>query len=125
MINHDDSDRDEPKRPAKPQLQRSRSEHGLRHEDTDQTDDEMYEWGARHGFEDHYQSEDIISQLANVSAQLQVTFRHEYPRRFGVCLGLYDPRVISSYLKHSFSLLSVLRRMQIPNANSELVYVLY
>ena len=28
-------------------------------------DEEIPEWGARHGFEDHYQS-DIVSQLANV-----------------------------------------------------------
>ncbi len=56
-------------RPVKPLLLRSKSEHGLRTDDpasADQSDDELYEWGVRHGFEDHYQSEDIISQLANV-----------------------------------------------------------
>jgi hypothetical protein len=40
-------------------------------DESNHTDDEHYEWGARHGFEDHYQSEDIISQLANVSLFLR------------------------------------------------------
>ncbi|KAK0633089.1 raptor N-terminal caspase like domain-containing protein [Immersiella caudata] len=66
----DDDDDDNaagPARPTKPPLLRSKSEHGLRHEhdDVGRMDEEYYEWGARHGFEDHYQSEDIISQLAN------------------------------------------------------------
>ena len=53
----------------KPHLMRSKSEHVVRTEDQDldQDNEEMYNWGARHGFEDHYQSEDIISQLASVS----------------------------------------------------------
>ncbi|OIW30817.1 hypothetical protein CONLIGDRAFT_642869 [Coniochaeta ligniaria NRRL 30616] len=57
-------------RPPKPPLLRSQSEYASpnrNHDDTDHTDNEDFEWGARHGFEDHYQSEDIISQLANVS----------------------------------------------------------
>jgi regulator-associated protein of mTOR len=33
----------------------------------DEADEEFYDLGARHGFEDHYLSEDIIAQLANVS----------------------------------------------------------
>ena len=68
-IPQDDSDHDRPSRRvvSKPPLLRSKSEHIVRREDADQTDEEIYEWGARHGFEDHYQSEDIISQLANVS----------------------------------------------------------
>ncbi|KAK4453339.1 raptor N-terminal caspase like domain-containing protein [Podospora aff. communis PSN243] len=67
-ITDDDDDGDAgPSRPTKPPLLRSKSEHGLRHEHEDgvRMDEEYYEWGARHGFEDHYQSEDIISQLAN------------------------------------------------------------
>lgn len=65
----DDNDHDRSRSvvSTKPPLLRSKSEHIVRREDTDQTDEEIYEWGARHGFEDHYQSEDIISQLANVS----------------------------------------------------------
>lgn len=66
---------DEAERPlvvkkTKPPLLRSQSEYAGSHrqqEDTDHSEQEQYEWGARHGFEDHYQSEDIISQLANVS----------------------------------------------------------
>ncbi|KAK3372028.1 hypothetical protein B0H63DRAFT_286514 [Podospora didyma] len=59
-------------RPSKPPLIRSKSEHVVRHElphdeaDAPDYQEVVYEWGARHGFEDHYQSEDIISQLANV-----------------------------------------------------------
>jgi regulatory associated protein of mTOR len=60
----DDSDRLPSRRP---QIIRSKSEYITRHEEPEHTDEEIYEWGARHGFEDHYQSEDIISQLANVS----------------------------------------------------------
>jgi hypothetical protein len=60
--------------PVKPLLLRSKSEYGLRHDEPNNaelSDEEpQVEWGARHGFEDHYQSEDIISQLANVSGIL-------------------------------------------------------
>lgn len=65
-----------PRSRPKPQLSRSKSEHVLRadhdhdhdhDQDLDPDDEEIYNWGARHGFEDHYQSEDIISQLASVS----------------------------------------------------------
>lgn len=69
----DDSDREQPKRRSKPPLLRSKSEHIMRnYEETDQTDDEVHDWSARHGFEDHYQSEDIISHLANVSCMIFV-----------------------------------------------------
>lgn len=68
---HDDSDHNQSRLTvSKPPLLRSKSEHIVRREDADQADEEIYEWGARHGFEDHYQSEDIISQLANVSQAL-------------------------------------------------------
>ena len=68
---NDDSSAPRQRRP-KAQLIRSKSDFGLRAEEGDATEDEqnhepISEWGARHGFEDHYQSEDIISQLANVS----------------------------------------------------------
>lgn len=49
----------------KPPLHRSKS--ASRSFDDSEPDDEMHNgWGARHGFEDHYQSEHIISQLASV-----------------------------------------------------------
>jgi regulator-associated protein of mTOR len=65
-----------PTRPAKPVLQRSKSEYAPRQvEESDHEEDEIREWGARHGFEDHYQSEHIISQLANVRClQASVTY---------------------------------------------------
>lgn len=57
-----------PVRPTKPALLRSKSEYAaVRNTDDDEPIvEERREWGARHGFEDHYQSQDIISQLANV-----------------------------------------------------------
>lgn len=74
----DDSDRDQPARRPKPPLMRSKSEHMMRNfDDSDQDDEELHDWSARHGFEDHYQSEDIISQLANVS----------HPKQFSSLLG--------------------------------------
>lgn len=55
-------------RPVKPLLLRSKSDYAHRAvDDAEPLEDEIVEWGARHGFEDHYQSEDIISHLANVS----------------------------------------------------------
>lgn len=56
-----------PKRPIKPTLQRSKSDFAPRPlAEQEDSDDEMQVWGARHGFEDHYQSEHIITQLATV-----------------------------------------------------------
>lgn len=64
-------------RPKKPPLMRSKSDHPSRglHLDTstDSSNDEQTvaaaeDFGTRHGFDGHYQSEDIISQLANVGA---------------------------------------------------------
>lgn len=71
FANGSNTEQERGNQPAKPPLLRSKSEHGLRSEDTEipeLADEEHYEWGARHGFEDHYQSEHIISQLANVGA---------------------------------------------------------
>lgn len=71
-----DTDPERGTRLAKPLLLRSKSEHGLVREEViniDRAEDEHYEWGARHGFEEHYESEDIISQLANVGV---FAFRH-------------------------------------------------
>lgn len=63
----DVSDSMAPARPTKPALLRSKSEYAaLRNDEEEHTIEERREWGARHGFEDHYQSQDIISQLANV-----------------------------------------------------------
>lgn len=64
----DDIEPQRVQRPMKPLLLRSKSEYAHRAlEDPEPMEDDIPEWGARHGFEDHYQSEDIISQLANVS----------------------------------------------------------
>jgi regulator-associated protein of mTOR len=64
----DESEPDRRRRRPKPLLQRSKSDYGPRGEDQEsQADDEIQDWGARHGFEDHYASEEYVSQLANVS----------------------------------------------------------
>jgi regulatory associated protein of mTOR len=63
----DDSEVDRIKRRPKHLLQRSKSDFGLRGEDVDSPAEEDWQgWGARHGFEDHYASEEYVSQLANV-----------------------------------------------------------
>ncbi|RDA85468.1 hypothetical protein CP532_1022 [Ophiocordyceps camponoti-leonardi (nom. inval.)] len=73
----DDLDSDRPRRPAKPQLLRSKSDFVPRQADEDDPDDEIREWGARHGFEDHYQSEHIISQLVSNWYMYFTDKRHE------------------------------------------------
>lgn len=63
----DDMGHDKPRRPVKPSLQRSRSEYAPRPIQIETNiETEIPQWGARHGFEDHYQSEHIITQLASV-----------------------------------------------------------
>lgn len=65
----DDLGSQRPRRPNKPMLIRSKSDYARPQEpqdESDQGDEEIPEWGARHGFEDHYQSEHIITQLASV-----------------------------------------------------------
>lgn len=62
----DDSGPERQRRPTKPLLVRSKSDYARPQDDSDADEDEIPEWGARHGFEDHYQSEHIITQLATV-----------------------------------------------------------
>lgn len=73
----DDSAHDiRPQRPVKPLLHRSKSEFGPRPvDDQAHTQEEVPDWGARHGFEDHYQSEHMISELADVSTTQSVSLR--------------------------------------------------
>ncbi|KAI1809211.1 raptor N-terminal caspase like domain-containing protein [Poronia punctata] len=61
----------------KPPLLRSKSDYVVRQNAQEPAEDEVHEWGARHGFEDHYQSEDIISQLANNWYMYFTDKRHE------------------------------------------------
>lgn len=62
----EDSETDGVKRRPKTLLQRAKSDFGPRGDERDSTDEEIQYWGARHGFEDHYASEEYVSQLANV-----------------------------------------------------------
>ncbi|KAK2591908.1 Target of rapamycin complex 1 subunit kog1 [Conoideocrella luteorostrata] len=73
----DDFEHDRRKRPVKPQLQRSKSDYTARAVEDSDTEEEIREWGARHGFEDHYQSEHIISQLASNWYMYFTDKRHE------------------------------------------------
>ncbi|KAL2209065.1 hypothetical protein CC79DRAFT_1332296 [Sarocladium strictum] len=75
----DDSAHDiRPQRPIKPLLQRSKSEFGPRPvEDQAHAQEEVPDWGARHGFEDHYQSEHMISELADNWYMYFTKKRHE------------------------------------------------
>ncbi|KAF7553732.1 hypothetical protein G7046_g7007 [Stylonectria norvegica] len=78
LVTRDDMDSQRPRRTLKPLLLRSKSEYAHRQlDDSEQTEEEIPEWGARHGFEDHYQSEDIISQLANNWYMYFTDKRHE------------------------------------------------
>jgi regulator-associated protein of mTOR len=62
----DDSEVEQRRRRPRLLLQRAKSDFGPRPEDLDSEDEDMQDWGARHGFEDHYASEEYVSQLANV-----------------------------------------------------------
>ncbi|KAK1750220.1 raptor N-terminal caspase like domain-containing protein [Echria macrotheca] len=76
----DDDDEPGPSRPVKPPLLRSKSEHAVPDGEAREVPDEVseiYEWGARHGFEDHYQSEEVISHLANNWYMYFTDKRHE------------------------------------------------
>jgi regulatory associated protein of mTOR len=66
---NEDSDRELTRRRPPPLLQRSKSDFGPRGDDSDtqRHNSDTQDWGARHGFEDHYASEEYVSQLANVS----------------------------------------------------------
>ncbi|PSR85765.1 raptor N-terminal caspase like domain-domain-containing protein [Coniella lustricola] len=72
-------------RPVKPPLQRSRSDHPSRARDSspENSNDEQTvvaaadDFGTRHGFDGHYQSEDIISQLANGWYMYYTDKRHD------------------------------------------------
>jgi regulator-associated protein of mTOR len=54
-------------------LLRSKSDYGPRGDDSPL--EEIQDWGARHGFEDHYASEEYVSQLANVGCTFH--FSHD------------------------------------------------
>lgn len=79
------------RRPVKPLLLRSKSEHGLRRsggggtatagpseDDEDESDvDSLDRFAPRHGFEENYQAEDMISYLANNWYMYYTDKRHE------------------------------------------------
>jgi regulator-associated protein of mTOR len=88
--NVDENSRSVVARPTKPPLLRSKSEHRPRYDEADDdVEEEYYDLGARHGFEDHYLSEDIIAQLANVS-DISVTMMADVVRSRAAS-ALLDP----------------------------------
>lgn len=88
----DDSEVEWRRRRPAPLLQRAKSDFGPRSEDLDSQEDDIQDWGARHGFEDHYASEEYVSQLANVGR----TFSFITRSCWAACLHQeYRPRVCS------------------------------
>ncbi|KAG5929955.1 hypothetical protein E4U53_002330 [Claviceps sorghi] len=73
----DDSEHDMPDRPVKPSLHRSKSDFAPRLVEGSDTGRRPRGWGARHGFEHHYQSDHIISQLASNWYMYFTGKRHE------------------------------------------------
>lgn len=70
----DDSEVERRTRRPKPLLQRAKSDFGPRGEELDSQEEDVQDWGARHGFEDHYASEEYVAQLANVSCAFLLHF---------------------------------------------------
>lgn len=54
------------KRPPRPLVLRTRSEFGIRTSDPEESEGEIQRWGTRHGFEEHYESQQFMDKLANV-----------------------------------------------------------
>ncbi|ROT35352.1 WD repeat domain-containing protein mip1 [Sodiomyces alkalinus F11] len=66
-------------RPPKPPLLRSKSENRVRRvgENKKEEEDEILQWGARHGFEEHYESQQFMDKLANNWYMYWTDKRHE------------------------------------------------
>jgi regulator-associated protein of mTOR len=74
-----DSEAESIRRPNQ-MLQRSHSDYGPRNEESEQEAlEEVQEWGARHGFDDHYASEEFVTQLASVGRSFSFSMQI-YPR---------------------------------------------
>jgi regulator-associated protein of mTOR len=69
---NEESDNQVMRRRPKHLFHRSKSDFGPRGDDSDSPrhDSDNPEWGARHGFEDHYASEDFLQHLTIVSCSL-------------------------------------------------------
>lgn len=78
-----------------PQLQRSKSDYGPRGEEAEEHEEDGQDWGARHGFDGHYASDEFVSQLVHVSGSFHTLFGS----RGG--LGSSERRVMRSYKKLS------------------------
>ncbi|KFY71281.1 hypothetical protein V499_08521 [Pseudogymnoascus sp. VKM F-103] len=74
-----ETSQDASRRRPKPLLKRSKSDYGPRGGDEveDNNDTDTSDWGARHGFEGHYASEEYVSQLANNWYMYFTDKRHE------------------------------------------------
>ncbi|KAA8569893.1 hypothetical protein EYC84_002236 [Monilinia fructicola] len=74
----EDSEPDKIRRRPTPLLQRSKSDFGPRGEDIDTNmEDDVQDWGERHGFGTNYASEEYVSQLANNWYMYFTDKRHE------------------------------------------------
>ena len=61
-------------RTGAPLLQRSKSDYGPRGEEAEETEEDGQDWGARHGFDGHYASDEFVSQLVHVSCSFHNLF---------------------------------------------------
>lgn len=57
-----------------PLLQRSKSDYGPRGEEAEEPEEDGQDWGARHGFDGHYASDEFVSQLVHVSRSFHNLF---------------------------------------------------
>ncbi|KAH8802892.1 raptor N-terminal caspase like domain-containing protein [Xylogone sp. PMI_703] len=74
----DDSDIERRRRRPQPLLKRSKSDYGPRGEEPPVEEEVITEgWGARHGFDDHYASEEYVTQLASNWYMYFTEKRHE------------------------------------------------
>jgi hypothetical protein len=81
--------------PTKPPMLRSKSDYAKRMNDGESAGGERFPWdtwGARHGFEGHYQSEEMMSQLANVSPVVVSIALHCPLPTVILCAGLLHRR---------------------------------
>ena len=97
----DEEERAIVKRRPNPILLRSKSDYGPRGDDSP-VEEEIQDWGARHGFEDHYASEEYVSQLANVGCTFH--FSHDL-YLLGQCIFWISPYLAAFWLSHSWSTL--------------------
>ncbi|KAH7358224.1 WD repeat domain-containing protein mip1 [Plectosphaerella cucumerina] len=65
------------RRPPRPLVLRTRSEFAVRTSDPEESENDIPRWGTRHGFEEHYESQQFMDKLANNWYMYWTEKRHE------------------------------------------------